>query len=423
MLISSFNEWLKQKELTEATGLQRAQMQHDTQANLDAASFADDQAAGVPHYVINNSMALLNDLIKLPSQRQAQAGMGASMRQATVNPMNYSMFQITGIEGDTVTMKRDMSHVTHSGGFGRQKLTNLASLRDVTDSFHDWGIGQKNAKYYINVHGAGPSVAPRVDAMYQKWLGLSKAQAATGGDAEGGQVLQIKGLLGGDQAVKSAVNQGASEIRDQMWLNLAQKAMQGQDVSKTAKDAGMDDVTGRDAFQNPRFLEKLRLMGAQAIVDQMRLKGLLASHPLDPAETQLVASLTQMNRLVQGAPQTLEGNPQVQEILRQPNAEYFSKLLGFRPLVAWMQQHLGGDELMTRLRQGAVATQAAKPDDNALDVLTGGGRFQNAAAFKPSQDARQVASQNVLDQMFRKKAESVLWKYHNDQKLYEYYEV
>lgn len=392
-MILNFQEWLIEQVRVLEEDRRTNVMANDDRVNLDQSSFLQEKQSGIKHWVINNSVAFLRDSLIIPTERQKLAGTSPQLNPNMPNPMNYSTFEIINIEGDVVTMKRNVSGTYVQG---KTKQTSLKGLRDVTDSFEQMhlGSGGKN-RYYINIFGAGATHSKTSDGLYKTYMQLTKAQASDP------QNLHVLNVLGGEergqQNVKNALNTGAADAKDKMWMDFADRINRGENLTSTLKQALKDEETGTNLLDNPRFVYKLQKMGAENIVDQMKWTGNYGT--LTPDESSLLRSLQQIDQLAaKGQTQVLDQNPQVDSILKNPMTPRIAKVLSLRHLAAYLDANYGSD-LITKIHQ--MPQPKTEPSSNPLEDLMNQQRQAAVTARNPA------AAMNAP--MPLTKAESVRW--------------
>ena len=355
---SSFIEWLQLRTqmIEESTGRLRQQQTHDWTPEITMDS-------GVTHWVINNAGQFLKDVLKMPTEGQLAQGIGPELREMQPNLQGYSLFKISGVEGKTVKMTRSTKE-TYSTG--KEKLANISSLRDVTDSFKSMGIGKAdvNNRYYINI--AGSRMEPsKIDRMVKAYMNLTRAQAG-GGSHEDRQDLAVRSFLGGDQAVKDRLNQGATDMRDQMWATMSERIAAGQNVGQELKSMLIDDEKGL-LLNNPRFVKKLQINGWENIIHYAKWSGLAG--PLSPEEQTLVKNLQEFNNhlkagIHQTHPEVFENNPMVDMLLKNPNTPYIVQAFNLQGVSDYMQEKGANDMFQQRLRQQQQMQQPQPQGDD-----------------------------------------------------------
>ena len=389
-----FLDWLekKQKKILEASTMSRVGMrQYHAQADIDQESFERDQNAGVKYIVITNSIKMLRDLIK------------AAKTGNPVDPSNYSEFRITNIDGDRATMVRNVNQ-TYSQGVS--KVVDLDDIKEfeVTDAFKDAGIiGQNKNRYFLSARRKGTEDTLR--NLMQKWLSLTTHQVV--GDKMSQQDMAMTNFLGGQDKVKQKLNQGAQGAKDQFWADLGDKAMRGEDVTKLATDAAVDDETGYNALDNDRFHQKLMHI-APALFTQLKLKGVIGD--LSAEEAKLVKDLQQIEAVAKAgmADQVLSGNPEVQQAIENPNSVMYAKVLGLWNAANWIEsKERSSNSLFNTLRSMKPAQAEPQPS----------GMGQPAMG---QQSGGPVGLQKLL-QGEGTVFESICWKRHNDKRGYDYF--
>lgn len=397
----NFLEWVQLKEeVLEEAG--RHAYQRDLDAGApDEETFRQDQQAGINYYVINNAMAFLNSTMK-PAEKDPETGeVSYALRDKPVNPQSFSLFKIQNIEGSQVMAVR---HVGKTWSQGKSKGMHVDSLADVSDSFKDVGFGQSHDRYFINLNGSGGANASKIKALHQKYLGLTKAQV--GGDKLAGSIFfGDEDSTGGidNPVAKKVMRQGAQDMKDQQWLDFANRASHGQDITQMARQAAIDDESGYNSLENPRFLEKLRLMGAESVVDQLKAHGHMEA---SGEEQQAIQTAKQLDYLAKsGQMQHLAGSPEFEDQVRNPLVLRFARVLGLQALVDYIDQ--GGGDLVARMKQ---------PDAirNARVGKTTGEPLEPTGTDAPN--LGQMLGIEHLQEGFKR-----LWKFHNDTKTYNYF--
>lgn len=395
-MVLHFHEWLLEQARLLEEGLRQNVMSNDSRVNLDSDSFLQSQKAGTKHWVINNAVQFLRDSIVLPTEGQQLKGITPKLRTSNMpNPMKYSTFAITGIDGNNVHMKRN---TTDTYVQGKEKMTGLSGLRDVTDSFEQLNLGNGGKdRYYINIFGGGQGHSKTADVLYKTYMQLTKAQASGGAD------LHVLNVLGGPDKgqdnVKNALNRGAKDTKDQMWLDFAKRIEHGENITAVLKQALRDEETNASLADNPRFVQKLKMMGAGIVLDQMKWTGALGQ--LTPEEAAHLRGVRQIDDLVaKGQSQVLDGNPQVDAILKNPNTPVIAKVLSLKHLQSYLDKHSGGD-LIQKIHQ-MPQPQQVQPKSNPLEDLMNQQRQAAANSRNPM-----AAMQTPLPTT---KAESVRWQ-------------
>ena len=384
---SSFLEWIQQRtQIEESTGRLRRMQMSDYTPDIDPTS-------GVTYWVINNAGQFLNDVLKMPTAQQLEQGIGPQLRDILPELRKYSLFKISGVEGKTVKMTRSTKE-TYSTG--KEKLANIASLRDVTDSFKSMGIGKAdvNNRYYINISGSRMEPS-KIDKMVKAYMNLTRAQAG-GGSHEDRQDLAVRNFIGGDQAVKDRLNQGASDMRDQMWADISLKISAGQNVNQQLKSLLYDDEKGTFLLNNPRFVKKLQINGWDNIIHYAKWSGIAG--PLSPEEQTLVKNLQEFNNHIKAGihqthPEVFENNPMVDMLLKNPNTPYIVQAFNLQGVADYMQEKGANDTFQQRMLQ-QQQMQQPKPQGDDL--------FARIRAMQTQGETEASPGATAFDNMFRK---------------------
>lgn len=321
--------------------------------------------SGVKYWVINNAGQFLDDVVKMPTQKQSENGIGPKLKNANPNLFNYSLFKINSIDErrGTIDMTRALQN-TYSTG--KNKLTNIKYLRDVTDSFEDMGIGKasNNNRYYINV--AGSKMNPnKMEKMIKAYMNLTRSQA--GGETED---LAIRNLLGGEDAVKQQLNQGASKMKDRMWIQFSQDIEDGRIGNKlinTLKSALIDDE-GRNRLDDRKFVERLQIIGANNIIHFAKWNELYGQ--LTSEEISLKKSLMMIDNLIRnGAAEYLQNNPEIDQIIKSNDAQDAAFSLGLNDTLRFIQEKGANNMFQQRLQQNIQKNQPIQQQDDFMDRI------------------------------------------------------
>ena len=395
-----FTEWL-QNRLSEAAHDRLYARDYQASADISPESFERDQANPdnrVNYVVITNAIGMLRDLIK------------GARKGGTVVPENYTAFKIESIDGDQVTMTRNTNQ-TYSQG--QTKTIPLDAITDfeVTDAFKDLGMGKNNTRYFLSAARSG--VAPRLRELMQKWLELTQ-HSALGNSKEDRQDAAIGHFLGGDQALKSKINQGANDAKTEMWKAFDDRASRGEDITKFAMDAAHDDTSGVNRMDSDGF-QRFIMAVAPNVYTQLRLNGHIGE--VSPDERRLLANLEQVDAVVKSgmADQVLSNNPEVDWITQNPNAVQYAFVMGFPHAANWLRENPNSDVgFFAKIGQQQQQEPVMRPSD-----------FRGPQSVQTQDQARNPMSQpSPLEKLLQGESrlrESMHWRRYNDKKNYKYY--
>jgi len=358
---SSFLDWVANKQQIIEESKHRQMQSHDWVPDISQESLE----SGVKYWVINNAGQFLDDVVKMPTEIQSKKGITPKLKNANPNLFNYSLFKIDSVDErrGTINMTRALKN-TYSTG--KSKLTNIRYLRDVTDSFEDMGIGKasNNNRYYINV--AGSKMNPnKMERMIKAYMDLTRTQA--GGET---QDLAIRGFLGGEDAVKQRLNQGANEMKDRMWIQFSQDIEDGRigdKFTRTLKSA-LNDDEGGNRLDDRRFVNRLQTLGASNIIHFAKWNELYGH--LTSEEQSLKKSLMMINNLIRnGAAEHLQNNPEIDQIIKSPDAQDAAYALGLNDTLRFIQEKGTNNMFQQRLQQNIQQTQPAQQQDDFMDRI------------------------------------------------------
>lgn len=327
MLNVDFYGWLENRIIEESTGRLRQMQQNDHSVNLTPDEFARKSAGGTEFWVINNASKFLS-MIRMPTDRELMDDPRAmpSIKQHMPPLSEFSLLRITDVDdrgmakmeigADPIASVRENPR-THSGGATQR--VSISELRDVTDSFKALGItrGGIKHKYFINTSRLKGTGREKANA----YMRLTSAQPLSAED------LSAYGAFGGAEMTKKKINQAADEMRKGGWEDLYRDMMDGEDISLKLKQMMVDDVTERNAFENPRFLKMLsaRGMNPDDFFAFMKWSG-MGGQSLTAQDQELQRGLAQLNHVLGMPPeqrdQIINGNQQVNQMLSNPEAVF-----------------------------------------------------------------------------------------------------
>ncbi len=264
----NFLEWTAEREELLEEGRRQRQ-----------ASYSVDANPNIGDVIISNPVAFFKKVMYVPAGKGAELK-SPRLKDATINPKDFSSFNIQNIDGRTIHSVRRTTGTYASKGKGADKLFGLERLRDVTDSFPKDG-----ARYFVDL-GRGKTI----EQLYATYQNLTRHSIITSPEAK--QNARIGAFIGdqpspyrsddrtvGQQSVANTLIKGAEthvEDNRHQRAKLITRQIQGLQAGRPVDRMSYSDVlqSMKNMVKDAEDVQWLRKNGYSDIVDTLHDTGL-----------------------------------------------------------------------------------------------------------------------------------------------------